>query len=266
MRTDCHRPSVIIPEDYQYVACEHTKDECWEYAAAQREIIQAHMKRTGGTYSRHAHGGNCHICGAHAIYTALFWHIPTNTYVRAGSECAEKLDCQEVEAFRKLYQDALQALAGKRKAEAILAQAGLQAVWEIKTDGYEESIIRDVTNKLVAYGSLSDKQMKLLSSLLERIQNRPAIEAQRKAEHDAAQPVPTGRFRIAGKILSIKVQETDFGPVTKMLMQHEDGWKVYGTCPAHLDNAHVGDVVEFKATVKVSNKDPKFGFYSRPTK
>src|SRR5215469_17049189 len=95
-RTDIHRPSAIVPDDYEFVAFEHIKIESFgecEYVLQQRRLIQQHMERTGATYSAHEHGGNCMICGnVMATYTILFYHAKTNSYVRAGQDCAQKLE------------------------------------------------------------------------------------------------------------------------------------------------------------------------------
>ena len=60
-RTDTHRPSAIIPDDYQYVACECIKTEgdieLCDLQHENRQIIREHMAQTGGTYSKHEHGG-----------------------------------------------------------------------------------------------------------------------------------------------------------------------------------------------------------------
>jgi len=71
MRTDCHRPSVIDPADYEYVGIENDKIDdviggAW-VLQEHRDRIREHRARTGGTYSRHEHGGNCHVCGAHCV-------------------------------------------------------------------------------------------------------------------------------------------------------------------------------------------------------
>ena len=97
-RTDAHRPSVINPAEYEYVAQElipigrYTGDilaDC-DFLQSERLRIRRHMERTGGTYSQHFHGGHCKVCGnANAIYTVLFYHDNTNNYVRIGSDCAE---------------------------------------------------------------------------------------------------------------------------------------------------------------------------------
>jgi hypothetical protein len=49
-----------------------------------------------------------------------------------------------------------------------------------------------------------------------------------------------------------------------MLVEHADGWKVWGTIPASLIKAHRGDKVRFDTAITRSDRDPKFGFFSRP--
>ena len=79
MRTDIHRPSAIQAADYQFVAVEYddVEDDIGGLImlAENRRVIREHLDRTGGHYRRHRHGGNCHVCGAHCIYSALFYHV-----------------------------------------------------------------------------------------------------------------------------------------------------------------------------------------------
>jgi hypothetical protein len=278
MRTDIHRPSQIEPADYDFVAFECLKIEDFgdaQFLAAERARIRAHMGRTGGTYSHHEHGGNCHICGSvNVIYTALFYHKPSNVYVRTGLNCADKLDCGEVERFRREVRTALEQRAGKNKAKALLDLHGLAAAWSIYTDqeadGREETTLRDIVGRLVKYGSISDKQMAFVGRLLDTIARRAEIAAQRAAEAETAAPVPVSdkRMTVRGKVLSIRVPDYnrgECGPV-RMLVQHADGWKVWGSLPIALADIERGTEVEFDAAVKPSDKDTKFGFFSRPTK
>lgn len=280
IRSDVHRPSVINPDDYRFIAMEHTKFEgigSIDEILENRRIVEADMKATGGTYSRHAHGGNCHICGnANAIYTALFHHEATNTYIRVGSDCADKLDCGLADRFRSFagnVRNALEAQAGKRKAEAFLTREGIESAWAIyltkwtEGEGKQESIIRDIVGKMVTYGSLSEKQVAFLRSLLKQIADRPAIEAQRKLETERALPVPVvdGRTTVKGIVVTMRSEESFYGPTVKMLVKHVDGWKVWGTVPSALV-CQIGDTVQFDAKVTRSDKDEKFGFFSRPSK
>lgn len=239
------------------------------------------MERTGGTYSRHAHGGNCMICGnVFATYTVLFYHKLTNTYVRAGQDCAQKLEMSDDGAFNYFtagVRDARMAQAGKRKAQATLEDLGLSAAWALASyvgEHRDEQTVRDIVGKLVQYGSLSEKQVAFLRVLLDRIARRPEIEAERAARDAARADCPTGRLLIEGVILSTKTQDSDFSRfgVLKMLVEHATGFKVWGTVPQSLFTRPDGSAYELKgsrvaftATVKPSDKDPKFGFFSRPT-
>lgn len=293
-RLDPHRPSAIVPDDYEYVGCEVLKIEGLgdaEILRWHREQIQEHMKRTGGRYSHHEHGGNCGVCGSvNAIYTILFWHRPTNSYVRVGQDCAEKLDMggtAEINSFRAALQDALQAQAGKRKAQALLADAGLIEAWPIyewfwSDEGWhgcecgcpcrcyvnwqreyrEESQIADVVGSVVKYGHLSDKQAQFLRTLLQRLAERPARLAAEAVAREAAADCPSGRIEVAGEVLAIKVEEDGmYGPVTRMLVRAEGGWKTWGS---RCGNAERGDRIRFRATLTPSSKDSKFGYFKRP--
>jgi hypothetical protein len=284
-RSDVHRPSVINPDDYEFVCCEVVKIEGMGdvyFLQAEREAKARHMARTGGKYSQHEHGGNCHICGsANAIYTQLFWHKPTNTYVRAGSECSEKLDGGDMETFKLKVKHALELQTGKRKAQAICERDGYAAAWNLftadeaslpkKADGslyFEEQVIRDIIGKLVQYGSISTKQSEFVKKLLSDIPARAEREAARAAEAAAAKPVPVQetRMTVRGEIISIK-KPVDYSPFpTRMLVKTAEGWKVWGSLPSSLRDAERGMFVQFDAMVKRSDKDEKFGFFSRPTK
>lgn len=137
--------------------------------------------------------------------------------------------------------------------------------WTVYTgtgDKQEESVIRDMVSKVFRFKSLSDKQVSYTKSLLKRIADRPAREAAQKAQWEAAQELPVGRLTFKATVLAVK--DTDFG--LKLLLQHEDGWKVYGSCPRGVYKPQKGDTVEMTATLKKSEKDAKFGFYSRPMK
>jgi len=298
MRTDIHRPSEINPADYHFIAFEHEPKTGEVLADAQialmnRKIIRAHMERTGGTYSHHEHGGICGICGnANAIYTALFHHVPTNTYIRTGRECADKLDAGlDFDHYIRGVKHALEAKAGKRKAQASLEAAGLGAAWaifeaptptttrrdsggEYQAPEFAESTISDIVGKLIKYGSISEKQTAFIGKLLAQIAERPARKAAFEAKAAAALPLPVSedRIQITGKVVSIKEpQPYSYGgqvPMfeqTRMLVESDDGWKVFGTKPSALDIER-GDRVTFIAKIKPSRNDPKFGFFSRPTK
>lgn len=277
-RTDTHRPSAINPEDYVFVSFHDHRPDAAFAAIAEQQAFRAHMASTGGKFSGHDHGGVCHICGnVHAMTVARFWHQPTNTYIEVGETCAEKLLCGETlnfRSFREKVKAGVQAATGKRKAEAFCKEHGIPYSYDIwlandyHNWGYEEATIADIISKLVKYGSISDKQIDFVAKLMKRIDERAAIAAQRKAEADAAAPIPAfeGRATVEGEIISRKGVDTAYGFAIKVVVKHADGWKVYGTLPAAIEDAERGDTVRFDAAIAVSDDDPKFGFFKRPTK
>jgi hypothetical protein len=277
-RTDIHRPSAIQPTEYDFVCYDYLGSfplGDWNYLATQRRYRAEHMALTGGRYSDHEHGGSCYVCGAHAIYTATFHHRPTNVYIRTGLDCAEHMEHVNADAFRRAVHDRREAYRGIHKAkETLFAKFDFTAanrIWGLfnapdrTAFKYEEITIADIVARLVRYGSISDNALAYLTKLLTKIDERATTEAARAAERAAALPVPTGKQTIRGKVLSTKLVDGAFGTVLKMLVQHADGWKVYGTVPAAISDVK-GKTVEFTATVTASNDDNKFGFFSRPTK
>jgi len=106
------------------------------------------------------------------------------------------------------------------------------------------------------------------------------MEAKKVAEAEAeAHPVVEGRQEISGEILSAKLKETDFGMALKIVVKDARGFRVYGTMQRQIADALCvddgddgwlegakGREVKFTATVKVSDDDKAFGFFSRPVK
>lgn len=271
VRNDVHRPSVINPQDYDFVALGHVKIECFGdvlIVEGERARLAAHMKMTGGTWSQHEHGGNCHICGAGCIYTVIFYHQATNSYIRTGNDCAFKLDMGDQDRFKRFVEACKAAehhRAGKLKAQGILEAAGLGMAWGIygaESDEKEETIVRDIVRNVVKWGSLSEKQEKYLRVLLDRINRRAEIMAQREAEKALAKDARAGRFVVEGVVIKTEEKESDFGFRTVMTVKTSEGWIAWGSA---VGNVSRGDRVRFKATFTVSPSDPKFAFYKRPT-
>lgn len=293
MRKDIHRPSEIIPENYQFVAFDYIGGSDLGAIMAlkvEREAFNAHQLVTGGRYSSHEHGGSCFVCGAYASYLCIFHHALSNTYIKTGEDCARKLDMSygDSNLFRRAIADAREAQAGKKKAIAILSEAGLMQAWDMyinpsdylkdnprasgsqeecgtKFIPYEESTIQEMVSKLVKYGSFSEKQVSFLRILLDRVSKRPVIEAQRAAEHEVAALCPTGRLRITGTVVGTKTVPDYYsrhgGEMTKIIVKDSSGFKVYGS---QFERVQRGDSVDFVATVTPSPDDSKFGFFKHP--
>ena len=293
-RTDIHRPSAIEPENYYLVAI-----LCWpkggdivnfEALRYERERLASHLKDTGGKYAQHAHGGNCHVCGAWFIDHAVYYHHLTNSYLNIGFDCAMKMDIGDARAFRNFRtarKAAVELKAGKTKAKATLEEAGLANVWELYErfymgEGVEEyvegladrlrwktegniSTLRDIVHKLIKYGSLSEAQLKFVASLPDRILNVKEIQAKWDADEAAAKPVPfEGRQEFEGTIIRKRLVESDYGNTMKITVKHADGWRVWTTLPSSAYNYEVGETIELRANITISDDDPKFAFAKRP--
>jgi hypothetical protein len=301
-RTDIHRPSAIDPTAYRFVTVLYLGGADADPGLAivnanNRKLLADDMARTGGRYATHEHGGTCHVCGAVAMYVAIYQHTGTLDYIRMGEDCATKMDMGDVAAFnpvRRAIADARAAIAGKRKAAATLADAGLGAAWALyetrgdvdallaagactarpgfdgalcHTHTWEYRTLLDIVGKLVKYGSISDKQTAFLAGLLDKIANARSIAAAREAERANAQPCPTGRVVVEGVVVKFVEQDSRFGTAWKMTVRAAAGWLVWGTAPAALGDEVkvVGSRVRFTATVAPSTNDPVFGFFKRPT-
>lgn len=93
------------------------------------------------------------------------------------------------------------------------------------------------------------------------------IAEQQRAEAAVSSPVIEGRIEVTGEVITTKEQDTMYGLTVKMLVRDDRGFKVWGTVPSALLGEGVkGKRVAFTATVKASDDDATFGFYSRPTK
>ena len=100
-----------------------------------------------------------------------------------------------------------------------------------------------------------------------------AVKARETAQVERAEaaplPVRDDRWRVVGTILTAQWREHQFGASLKILVKHADGWKVWGTAPKSIgrnEESLIGKSVAFDARVTASDDDPKFGFFSRPTK
>ena len=308
-RKDIHRPSALNPEDYEFVAHDYYgPDNMGMSLSGERAAFREHMARTGGKFSGHDHGGSCHVCGAGAMYVAKFWHKPSNAYIVTGEDCAAKMHMGDPAAFRR-FRDKVgvqrEAIAGKRKAEKILIEAGLGKAWELleasvakrkaHAEAYkewqnagggdedsmpkypeysrDEDTALDIVSRLIKYGNISDKAVSFLGQLLERIEQAPEIAAEKAAakalEMANAKPVPVveGRVLVKGEVLTVKEQEGFYGIQIKMLVKAEDGFKLWGTVPSALiGEVEKGSMIEFNAKIQRSDDDEYFGFFSRPSK
>ncbi len=158
---------------------------------------------------------------------------------------------------------------GQEAAEAALA-------WIAAEEGTSEYIAN--LRLAAAAPVVTNRTQGLLASLptaharaIGRLAEIEARKAERAAIEANAQPVPVTADRVAfsGTVVGTKAQDTQFGTTYKMIVLDDRGFKVYGTIPSAFPGRAadmLGKRVAFQAKVEVSHDDPKFGFFSRPTK
>ena len=232
-RTDIHRPSAIIPEDYDFVGFRYDgySGMFADRHEDNRSEIVAHIVRTGGKYASHNHGGSCHVCGANASYLGIFHHPKTNTYICTGEDCADKLSGGDWDAFRKRVQSANERIARDERAMTFLANEGISEAWGVyddaiaAPDSYERDTIGNIVGNLVQWGSISAKQVAFLRKLVDAL---PTVQAKldaRKAEGAKSKHVGTigDRNTFHLTVTFVASYDTAFGTMYVHGMTDNDG-------------------------------------------
>jgi len=215
--------------------------------------------RCGGSGYVHStvEGGRCFRChGARRDPTIHDWTYPAGwTAEQIAAFLAEQ---DRKAAARQAKRDE------KRKAgEAIVWAANVEACPAIA--GLAEADPHsDLVQKARRY-PMTEKQRAYAAGLLDRHRGAVAREQEAAARRAAGVTVPTGKQTVRGIVAGFKDQESRYGTVRKMIVRATEGWAVYVSVPAGIDPAR-GDTVEFTATIERSDRDPLFGFGSRPTR
>jgi len=298
-RTDKFRPSVIDPTKFVFVAhhyigtCgEETAEALADVLAEAAELMEAHKAtHPSAVDASHKWPGQCDCCGAHYKFGATFYSAEMDTYIAIGGICAGKLSLGSPEAMKrfreqvntwKVHQECV------AKARAYLVSVDLVAMLDLylskdNSNEYPERTLRDMTGNVVRWAAgqcaLSENQQRFARKLLQQIADRPRLLAERAAKDEARKPVPVTdkRLTIVGTIVSAKFEESGWkngyfvGAAIKVVIEHADGWKVWGSLPSELRSGdkteHLkGMRVKLDARVTPSEKDCKFGFFKRPTK
>jgi hypothetical protein len=298
-RTDIHRTSQIVTEEYAYVftfaharMCggwpepsfnfncaldraeggRRDRDATGEHVGGIHRAdgrccivgLQAQRAVGAAKFADHGSPSTCTVCGARFNDGDVWFHEPTSTYLFIGHECAEKY---QLLADRGDY-NAFTTSRERGRAAYRLAQARKSA-YDTFCEKHEglaadlkvpHRIVEDIASKLRRYGSLSDAQVALVRKLANEVRNPPPAEAH--------VPAPEGRVEVTGTVVSIKPYTSDlYGTTMKMTVKVETpkgSWLCWGTVPAAIDPRR-GDQVTFSATLKHGN-EPHFAIYSRPTK
>lgn len=298
-RADAHRVGAIVPEDYEYVLSYSlaTTDDGWPVPSYRvnceldrRVLDEKGALISNGQHDEHgrccvvglfhvakvcfaSHGstGKCTICGAAFVYGDVWVHTPTGEHINVGHTCAEKYSMLAdrgdfdagLEALKRATAATRLAEMNRKERQAFLDDhPGLAEALEV--DHY---IVKDIAARFRQYRSLSEKQVALVMKL--------SNETKNPAPAEVHVPAPEGRVTVRGKVLSVKVADSDFGGY-KMTVKVETpagSWLAWGTCPRNILDAapgtHIaslkGAEVEFSAQLK-RGRDAHFALFTRPTK
>lgn len=225
--------------------------------------------RCGGSGIFHTYG-TCFRCGGQGIDpTERRWLFPTDW---SDSQCAEwddkRLSTNERAKNRRHEREQEQREAAVIEFYAGLDEdeaARLKAIVELPYD-QQHGIANDIGWKLRHYGSISRGQIDLLF----KVQAEFVADLEAAANAPVVPPLVEGRREITGIVVSTKAKDSQYGTQYKMLVEEDDGNRVFGTIPRSIDG-EVWDTrrefrVSFTAEVTVSKDDENFGFFKRPTK
>jgi hypothetical protein len=288
VRTDIHRPAEIVPADYYLLECLYqgvSEDMADAYALEMRYLDDELQARFGGGgldqlfhsgygyRGNHVEKGTCDHCGSHFAHGSVYVHTPTNDVIVVGHICAQKTmlpGTDAAERKRLLASKEAQRLKTdrvNREARELFVKEHPEAAkifddWK-DTDNFVGDVHRRWHGDPVK--GLSEKQLEALLKVPARRAEWAARDAERDAQRAAAEDCPTGRVEITGEVVKTDTQENDFGTRWVMTVRDDRGFLVWGTEPSSI-NVEKGNRVRFTATVTVSDRDPKFGFYKRPAK
>jgi hypothetical protein len=208
--------------------------------------------------------GKCEHCGTPHYYGAVFKRTD-GEYLTIGNVCADKFfSYPSRKAYLVAAAKRVTAARKWKEASADKANAFLRE-WVVIAEALETDhpIVESIRERLFKYGSLSGKQIAFVMKLASETEDRAA-------EAENRRPIPAelleGRHAFEGVALGFKDVENYYGMTTKMVFRDDRGFTLYGTAFATDDGYVKGDRVAFHATVSVSDDDPTFGFFKRPTK
>ena len=240
------------------------KDEWIDFT----DLVQG-MNSDPEDFDRSHEPNRCVCCNKAIRHILIFNHI-TDGLIAVGRSCGWHFDNTD-QASHKIALIIKAAAKAKKVSAALAKWNDFHAQHEGLTEAltYDHSIINDINSKGTKYGSISAKQIELVKKIAATEEAKAAHKAERAADTNA-QPVPatTDRINFTGTIVNEWMKEDLYTGGEKHMMKFLDdrGFELLGTVPSKLSTLKAGDKITFDATVTVSNKDPKFGFFKRPTK
>jgi hypothetical protein len=270
-RTDVHRPSALVTEDYDYVLCYDAHP-----TEGDRRELMAYINRTGRHFGENHSAGSCYHCGARMRYTAVLLHKPTDTLVKVGEQCLDNrfaLASADFHRLRKAAELNRQRHARKMRREAWFAVDNDRLVafewakYMVNNDhAYGYNGMRHDFVSTVNRGEWMPSD-KFVRAIMRDMTRTERIAEERAAAKAQAMPVVDGNgIDVSGEVVSVKLQENDFGVRQVMTVRDDRGFMVWGTVPAAIDDVARGDHVKFVANITKSDRDDTFGFFKRPRK
>lgn len=281
-RTDPHAEKALRPEDYDVVEYIYTKPPPPPMPGFQgfdtiMADFRADMERVNGLLREKGamiHGGwsSCDHCGAHYHHGVLLKHVPTDTYITIGWQCADqRFSLSNIKFQRKRIEKVMKAVRARRgRFNKLRMYVEAHPEVRLLSKYRHVNFFQSLREQLIRRLELSDKQLECIAPAIIRQERWKTERAERDARMPEASPVIEGRIDITGEVLTTKTQYSDYGDTDKWLVIDDRGFKVWGTIPRAAFDDHDmkslrGQRVTFTATVTKSDRDEAFGFYKRPT-
>jgi hypothetical protein len=129
----------------------------------------------------------------------------------------------------------------------------------------------DIAYNAHRYTNFFPEQIEMIKRHMGFLADQEMARADREALLENAPPLEEGKYQFEGVYHYAKPKRNDFNGdlVSKMVVQLDNGNRIWGTMPKKFEEEgelEKGCRVRMTATVKRSDNDPHFGFFSRPTK
>lgn len=190
------------------------------------------------------------------------------TFAEAEQAAERRAKAREARRARKIAQEEAEKQAEAAELAAWIVEYPREAALLHETGAGQ--FVASVAERYVLGKKPSEKQTAVLTRIVE--------DREKKAAAPAV-TVPEGRVEITGTIISRRDYETQWGMTTKILVEDDRGFRVYGSMPKGLNIPEgmttycaedildvVGRRVTLTARLAQSQKDAGFGIFSRPTK
>lgn len=198
----------------------------------------------------------CTRCAGYGRIEA-FGHIQSGICFECNGAGGRSILVSSIRAREARWRkQAEQARELRKKAEQIWEglRAGHNAVWHVLKDHRDHQFVASVASQIEQGKFPSQNQLKALAKFVP------------EETKDEVTPVPEGRHQVTGRIVSTRWVQGYRDEVLKMLVEDDQGYRVWGSMPKALWEADAGDRVQFTAALEQSRDDRGFGFFKRPTK